>query len=236
MITAHTMIQSAMRKMQVLGVDRSPTALEAADGLYALNAMLDLWSIERLMVYQIQQTTHSWASGVASRTIGNGGDFNTGRPIKFEDGSFFRSSENLDYPVMVLPRQDFDSLADKTSSGSFPDYLFYDDAFPARTLYAWPILGENATLHLNSWKALQQFTSLTSELSLPPGYQVAIETNLAVYWAPEFGKAAADAVQNNGTARIAVTSKNAIKAVNQPNLVAEVDFGHGHRANIYADQ
>ncbi|MHB1326868.1 MAG: hypothetical protein ACYC2K_01580, partial [Gemmatimonadales bacterium] len=223
-ITALTMLSSAMRKMQQLGADESPTAQEASDGLYAMNAMLDLWSIERLMVYQVQQASYSWSAGAASKTIGSGGDFDTSRPATISKvGNFFRDSNSQDHALTVLPREYYDRLGDKTTGSSIPEYLFYDDGFPTRTLYAHPVPSETLTLYLNSWKALQAFSSLTTVLSLPPGYQVAIETNLAVFWAPEFGAAASNAVQTNGTSKMATLAKAAIKGVNQPSLVAEVD-------------
>lgn len=223
-ITANNLIQSAMRKMQVLGEDVSPTAQQASDGLYALNGLLDLWSIERLMVYQVQQGSYSWGANVASRTIGSGGDFDTSRPIRIEKrGNFFRTSGNLDYPLAIYPRELYDSIIQKGAGGSIPEHLFHDTNFPTMTLYAYPVPSEALTLYLNTWKPLQQFTALTSQLLLPPGYQVAIETNLAVFWAPEFGRAASNAVRENGTASMAQRSKAAIKGVNMPSLVAEVD-------------
>lgn len=238
-ITANTMIQSAMRKMQVLGIDASPTAQEGADGLYALNAMLDLWSIERLMVYQVQQNSYSWTANTASMTIGSGGDFDTSRPIKIEPkGNFFRDSSSLDYQVVVLPRQNYDSIADKSASGSIPDFLFHDDGFPTRTLYAYPTPSAAMTLYLNTWKPLQAFSGLTTVLSLPPGYQVAIETNLAVFWAPEFGAAASNAIKANGVKEMAAISKQAIRGMNQPNMVSELDpalVGRGRRSRIESD-
>lgn len=211
-----------MRLIQVIGVDQSPTAQEAADGIYALNCMLDAWSIERLMVYQVQQAGHVWLSGNASRTIGSGGDFNAARPIRIEPkGTFFRTSSNYDYPVGVYPRSDYDNIVQKSAGGSIPDHLFYDDNFPTRTLYAYPVPSETLTLYLNTWKALQQFTALTTSLSLPPGYQGAIEYNLAVWMAPEFGAAAKAAARD--IAGQASLLKQAIKGVAKPDLVARVD-------------
>lgn len=231
-ITANTMISRAMRLIQVLTPDANPTAQEAADGLYALNAMLDAWSIERLMVYQVQQSSYSWASAAASKTIGSGGDFDATRPVQIEkQGSFFRTSGSLDYPLAVYPREDYDRIVSKSSSGSIPEYLFHDGGFPLMTLYAFPIPSETLTLYLNTWKVLQQFSSLTAQLLLPAGYQSAIEYNLAQWISPEYGSAAVAAADR--TKKLAAQLKANIKTVNLPDLVAQTDVPMGGmRSNI----
>lgn len=234
-ITANTMISRAMRLIQVFGTDENPTAQEAADGLYALNSMLDAWSIERLMIYQVQQANYSWASGAGSKTIGNGGDFSASRPARIEkDGNFFRTSDDIDYPVAVHSREEYDGIQQKTAAGSVPEYLFHDEGFPLITLYAYPVPSQTLTLYLNTWKALQQFTSLTSSINLPPGYQAAIEYNLAIWIAPEHGKAA-KAAANDIKAQAAIL-KTAIKSVNQPDLISRVEVpGTGRRSRILSD-
>lgn len=235
MATFNDIHRRALRLIQVLGADDTPTAEEAADGLAVANSMLDAWSIERLSVYQIQQNNYSWASGNASRTIGSGGNFNTTRPVKIEEkGNFFRDSSNIDYPVVTLERQDYDQIGFKSAEGSVPEYLYHDTGYPLMTLYAYPVPSQTLTLYLNTWKPLQTFTSLATTLAMPPGYQAAVEYNLALWMAPEYGAAAVAAAER--ITRQASILKSAIKAVNRPNLVARVDVpGTGRRSRIESD-
>lgn len=238
MTTALDLISTSMKLMTVLGSDRAPTASQASDGLSRLNAMLELWSIERLMVYQVQQDAYSWASGNASRTIGAGGDFNTARPTKVaEEGNFFRDgSTSIDYPLSWLgDRDSYDRILLKSATSSYPQWLFVDTGFPLMTLYVWPVPTQTLSLHLNNWKPLQSFTTLTTDLALPYGYQVAIEYNLAIFFAPFFGTAAKI---SDDVRKIATTSKQAIRSVNTPDLVARLDpaiLGRGVPYNIYTD-
>lgn len=236
-ITALTMISRAMRLMTVLPANETPTAQEASDGLYALNAMLDAWSIERLMVYQVQQSPYTWTSGASSKTIGSGGDFDTSRPSRIEaQGNFFRTSDSIDYPLTVYPREEYDRIVFKGSGGSVPEYLFHDGGFPLMTLYVYPFPSVTLTLYLNTWKALQQFSSLTAQLSLPPGYQAAIEQNLARWFAPEFGQAAKAAVNEPEFKVLASQLKANIKNINMPDLIARTDLPLvGRRSRIESD-
>lgn len=238
MPTALDLIKRSMRLMRTLAPDQNPTTQEAADGLGVLQSMLDSWNTERLMIYQVQQTTHSWTAGNASRTIGSGGDFNTTRPTKIaEEGNYVRDgSTSIDYPLTWLgDRDSYDRILLKSNTSSYPEWLFADMGYPLITLYVWPVPTQTLTLHLNSWKPLQNFTSLTTDMSLPPGYQRAIEYNLAIEFAPEFGSAAqiSDDVRN-----IARMSKANLKAINKPDLVARIDdalIGQGNPYNIYSD-
>lgn len=238
MPTALDLIKRSMRLMRVLSPDQNPTTQEANDGLNVLNSMLDSWSIERLMVYQIQQDSYSWTANQSSRTIGVGGNFNTTRPSKVaEEGNFVRDgSTSIDYPLLILgDRDSYDRILLKTSTSSYPQWLFADTGYPLMTLYVWPVPTQTLELHLNTWKPLQNFSTLTTDLALPPGYQRAIEYNLAIEYAPEFGSAAqiSDDVRN-----IARMSKSTIKSVNQPDLVARIDnalLGHGVPYSIFTD-
>lgn len=234
-VTATTMITRAMRLIRCLGTDQSPTANEATDGLNVLTSMLDAWGIERLMIYQIQQTTHSWTANASSKTIGTGGDFSVARPIKIEPkGCFFRDSSNQDYPLGVYPRQEYDSIVVKTSGGSIPEFLFYDDGFPTRTLYAYPVPDSALTLYLNHWLPLQTFNTLTEAISLPPGYQAAIEYNLALWLAPEFGAAAVAAAKD--IQKQADMLKTIIKSINRPSMASRIDYiAYGGPSRIESD-
>ena len=237
-VTALTMIKRAMRIMRVASADQEPTAGEAADGLYALNAMMDSWSIERLMVYQVAQSEYSWPSSTRSRTIGSGGDFNTTRPTKVaEMGNFFRDlGTNIDYPLFWLgDRSAYDLILLKTTTSTYPQWIFVDTGYPLMTLYVWPVPTMTLQLHLNHWKPLQNFATLNAAISMPPGYQAAIEFNLADWWRGEFGSAAQMTAED---VKRAAVLKQAIRGLNHPDLVAQLDsalFNRGQPYNIYTD-
>lgn len=238
MATALTMITRSMRLARVIGKGEAPDADESADGLIALNAMLDSWQIERLAVYQIVQGSYSWAASVTSKTIGSGGDLSAQRPVRI-DSAFIADSNSNWYPMRVLQdRREYDGIVIKTTTSTLPGAIFMDPAFPLATLYLYPVPSAAITLKLNTWQTLQSFSTLTTALSLPPGYQRAIEYNLAIEFGPEFG---ADIPKS--VVAIATQAKANIKNLNLPSMVAQLDPGvallgraQGGRYNIYADR
>lgn len=221
MPTAADLIETAAIKLGAIATGEALTADEATDSLAVLNSMLDFWAIDKLLVYQIVQNSYSWTSGQASRTIGSGGNFNATRPIKIEDGSFFRLN-NIDSPVTILrDRLSYDSLASKSDQSTFPEVLFYDTVYPLGVLYAYPVPSQTITLYLNSWQTLQSFTGLTTSLSLPPGYQWTIEHNLAVALEPVFDLACPPSVRAE-----AAKSKGALMRINHIPITAPIEAAY----------
>lgn len=230
MATALSMIKKSMRLIGAIGSNETPTATEADDALNALNVMLDAWSIERLLVYQITQETFTWASGNASRTIGSSGDFNTTRPTKIENG--FTRISDIDYHYRVVDKETYDAIKDKTTKSSYPEIVYYSQASPLGTIYGWPVPSAAISFYLNSWKQLQQFSALTTTVALPAGYQRAIEYNLAIELHGEYPELPLPA----SVVKIAGESKAVLKSLNRPSMIAQVDIGlSGRRSNITAD-
>lgn len=227
MPSALDLIKTSMRKVGALADGEDPTTSEANDGLEVLNSMLDSWSLEKLLVYQINQEAFTWTSGNASRTIGSSGNFNTTRPTRIEDG--FTRISNVDYPYQVVSKEHYDAIPDKTTQGPYPEVIYYSQANPLGTIYGWPVPSASISFYLNSWKQLQQFTSLTTDLALPAGYQRAIEFNLACELGPDLQLEIPERVD-----RIARESKAAIKRSNSIPLIAQLEVGQmqDRRSNI----
>lgn len=237
-ITALDMIKASMRIMRVLGPDQTPSASEGVDGLYRLNAMTDALGIQRGLIYQVGQASYSWTANSASMTIGSGGDFNTTRPIKVApQGNFMRDgSTSIDYPLTWLgDRDSYDRILLKTSTATYPEWLFVDTGWPLATLYVWPVPTQSLSLHLNTWTPLQTFDTLTEALAMPQGYQAALEYNLAEWWNGSFGSAGKMSDDDKRRAKMLLQN---LRAVNHPDLVARISplpQGRGVPYNIYTD-
>lgn len=235
MTTANDLIEAAALKLGAKATGETLTASELSDSLNVLNSMLDNWAIDRLLVYQIVQTSYTWAAAATSRTIGSGGQLSGTRPIRIEEGSFFyNATDNTDIPVEIIRnRSTYDAIAVKTTTSTYPDYLFYDAAYPLGVLYAYPTPSAALTLKLNTWQTLQSFASGTTDLALPPGYRWAIEHNLAVALESVFVMPAPPSVVSE-----AKSSKSALKRVNHTPVTGATEVAHvlggGRKPDIYA--
>ena len=184
MATALDIVKRSMRLIKALGSGETPTNDEQTDGITALNDMLDSWSIQSLAIYQVQDEAFTWASGNATRTMGDGGDFDTDRPIEIV--GMYQRQDDIDYPIQKASQQQYSAIVDKTTRSTIVTWVYPDMAYPLATLYAWPVPSVNVSIHIQSWKPLQSFSTATTEIALPPGYKEAIVYNLAVRLADEY--------------------------------------------------
>ena len=225
MTTALQMVTSGLRKIGEYSTGETLGSDVSADALAVLNTMLESWSLERLMCYQIKEENFALSASVASYTIGSGATFSTDRPTKIVDPCFIRDSSNLDSPLQIIDATAYGRIIQKTTDGTYPGYLFYDQGYTASgygtiTLYPEPQAG--LTLYINSWKQLQNFSTLTTDLSMPPGYRRAIEFNFAVEMASEFGRDLPKHVLMT-----AIQSKANLKTVNAPDSMMRLDSAIG---------
>lgn len=185
MTTPQDIIRQALKKAGVLGVGQVALAEDTNDAFYDLNDMLGQWQRKRWLIYHL--VTYSYTStGAQSYTVGPGGNFPVSpRPDQIES-AFFRqiissNPNQVDYPLApIFAREDYNLISLKTLA-TFPQYYFYDSAFPTGNLYPWPIpLASIYSIFITVKETLGAFTSLSQTISLPAEYFAALKFNLAV--------------------------------------------------------
>lgn len=185
MTTARDIIKKALMKIGALVKSENPSADEANDGLLSLNAMISSWSNDSLVLYARTLESFTLSGGTATYTMGTGGAFSTTRPIDILD-AYIRFS-NVDYPVNIITDEAYASVSFKSLTG-MPQYLNFDGAYPLATVKLYPVPSSAYTLYLLSEKAITQFTTLDTVMSLPDGWERALVYNLALELAPEYAQ------------------------------------------------
>jgi hypothetical protein len=218
-VTPSTMILASLVYAGEKIIGATLTAAEQTHHLEGMNTMLASWSLEKLMCYQLVQEDFALTTSVGSYTIGAGGAFNTARPTKIVDPCFVRDSGNIDYGVTIVDAKTYGMLSQKDTDGTYPRYLFYDAAFAASlaTIFLYPEPTSSLTLFINSHKQLTRFASISETVVLPPGYQMAIETNYAILACAGYRDPPAAVV------KLARDSKAAIKGINLPSGILRMD-------------
>ena len=195
---------------------------ESAYYLSRLNSMLDSWSLNPAMIQSVQQTSFALTTSQGSYTIGSGGDFSMTRPTKIIDPCFIRDSDDQDRPLQLIDTEAYGRIVQKTADGSYPAYLYYDEGYSSTstgTVKLWPEPSASLTLYINTLQPLQTFTSVSTAVVLPTGYQRAIETNFAVETAPGF------VTLDKEVIAVARESKAAIRVANAPKPISRVESG-----------
>lgn len=184
MATARSIIAAAHRKIGVGTDGEVLSAADAANGLEALNQMLDSWSVEGNLVFYQQEESFPLTINVSEYTIGSGADFDTVRPVSIE-AAFVRNDGNYDYTLEKNDVRDWADINYK-DTGGVPQYFYYDYNFPVAKIHLFPRPASSYNLHIFSSKRLSSFANLSDVVSLPEGYEQALVYNLALHLAPEF--------------------------------------------------
>jgi hypothetical protein len=230
--TAGDQITRALRLLGVLAEGETASAATAQDALVAMNQMIDSWNTERLSVFCTQDQVFSWPVGEIKRTLGPTGDFVGNRPIQLDDATYFRAPSGVSYGIKIINQDQYNGIAVKTSTSTFPQVIFVNNTFPNVEMYVYPRPTQILEWHFISVQELTQPATLSTELFFPPGYMRAFAYNLAMEIAPEFGVEPSPQVQ-----RIAMTSKRNLKRINNPYDVMSLPYAvvaNRQRFNIYA--
>ncbi len=141
------------------------------------------------------------------------------RPLRIIS-SFVRTSQ-LDYPISVLAREQYERIGFKLLNGAWPRALYYQPAEQLGNIFVWP-LPNTGEMHVFADTVLSRFTTISDTINLPQGYNMAMRWNLAELLMPEYGKA--DQGQTQMIMKNAATSKGAIKRLNaHPQQLARFD-------------
>ena len=230
--TAGDQINRALRLIGMLAEGETPSAATSQDALTALNQMIESWDTERLAVFTTQDQVFTWPSGTISRTLGPSGDFVGNRPVLLDDATYFKASNGVSYGIKFINQQQYNGIAVKTVTSTFPQVMFTNMAFPNIEMTIYPKPTQDLEWHFISVEELDNPATLVTNLTFPPGYLRAFVYNLAMEIAPEFGVEPSPQVQ-----RIAMTSKRNLKRINNPDDVMAMPYAivaTRQRFNVYA--
>ena len=226
MSTAGGIITASYQMLGYTGANETLSGADSALGLDQFNKMLDSWSNENLMCYTILEQSVVMTPGKNSYTIGKIGtpDINQTRPIRIMEGpgsAYLQDGSANNYEVTVVTHQIWNQIANRgtNTTSNIPDTLWYDPQFPNGVINLWPTPTIGYTLFFDSYQQLADAATLVTQLSLPPGYELALQSNLAILLGP-FVKGALVSQDIKDIARM---SKANVKRSNKRTNIAQYD-------------
>lgn len=194
MPTTRALIRGALRLLGVVESGENVVANEAFDALDAFNALLESWSLERLVIWHLPRVVVPLVAGQQTYTWGPGGDIASLRPHRLEHallhlGTSSGPSGPLEWPVALWSQAEYERriwLKELGSQYVLGVYLEMD--FPLTRVHVWPVpLDSTTSLILFPWLPLARVTDLDVDLAFPPGYERMLRAGLACEVAPEYG-------------------------------------------------
>lgn len=182
--TFQDLITLALKNAGVIGVGQTASAEDMNDACQMLNAMISQWQRRRYLVYHLKDMSVT-ATGAESYSVGQNGDFDiSSRPASIK-GAYARQVINanpnqIDYQIRILPsRETYAQIAMK-SLQSFPQWAWYDAAYPLGSLFVYPVISSQFEIHILVEEILQTVENLTDAMNIPPEYTEAMLYNLAI--------------------------------------------------------
>lgn len=183
-MTVLDLITLALKQAGIVGIGQNVSADDSNDSFNLLNMMLAQWAVKRWLVYALQDVALE-STGIQTYTYGPGGNFNVPSTDHLESAYMRLTNSNNpqqpDFPLdLITSYEDWGRIRLKTLS-TFPQYVFFDGAFPLANVWFWPIPAAGMyQLHLITKTPLSAFTGLTQTITLPPQYLEPILYNLGL--------------------------------------------------------
>lgn len=188
--TALEIIRGSLGLTDAVGVDQTLTATETSDSLSVFNDLLEIFNTNNLAVYGAVNQTFNTVAGQKVYTIGSGGDWNTVRPVRFNDPAYAVLNGNTSYPFTSITQAEYNLITVKDQQQQFPYRYLYVNTFPLGTVTLWPVPSGIIPLTFSIDGQLTAVSSAGATISFPPGYAMVFRYKLAVMLMPFFGKRA----------------------------------------------
>lgn len=221
-----TLLYNAFRIAGILGAaGRGASDSEIADGMLVLNAMLDAWQTERLLIWCVLQNTVDLVVDQQNYQIGSGSpDYDLPRPENIDRAGLILNnvSPSTEIPLQIYTDQEWAAVSPKQLQSTQPTGLWYQRTVPNGLITYWPVPQYAYQVNLYLRVNLLQVVGPTANIDLPPGYQTAIEYNLAVELAARFQER-----QNISPFSVtkAALAKSTVKIMNDEALKMRCEFG-----------
>lgn len=180
-VTRNELIAGAL---QVLGVADpasfiSPTSEQFLQAASALNIMVKAWQSDGLQLWALKEHNFPLTSSAtySSTTLG------IAKPLKVI-GAYRRNTvSNIDVPLTIITRDEYNNLPNKNTQAGIPINLYYDPQLDVGTVYVWPapsnaaINSERITIRYQ--RPFEDFDAATDTPDFPQEWLAALKWGLA---------------------------------------------------------
>jgi len=227
-VTALEIIQSALRRINRLGVGQTISTADLSFSLGELNDLIDHWRALKRFVLYYSHSEYTWTTSKQSYTIGqDSADFTADRPIKIARANLIHSGDDPDSytPLAVYDMTEYASLSTPVLSDEESVCIYYQPTVPNGTIWPWPYPANTAEalankLQLFTWSYLNEFATSDTSVDLAPGYKDALKWTLAERLADAFGVTLTDTQK-----KLARQSRAAIASNNLKSYKITSDYG-----------
>lgn len=182
--TVLDLITDALAEIGVASPGETVSTEDRTYGLGKLNRMISSWTAEKLAVFGVKVTDFS-ATGAEMYTFGSGGSGSSVRPTAVIAVAVVSSGRAQ--AAKLVDADAYNAILDKSRQGVFAEHAYFDGGFPLSTLYLTP-KPSGGSIRIHSVQPITAYAAVTENVVVPPGYERALVSNLAVDLAPAYGR------------------------------------------------
>lgn len=179
------MLYAAYRMARALkhpGQGISPS--ESNEGLQKLNAMIDGWKIENLLIICIRRSIQTMNIGQGVYGVGPGQDFDLERPEHIRRASYLsQDSENepSEIPMEnVLVSERWQQIVNKNTTSNVPLAYYYQAYAPNGAFTVWPVPSIQSRIVIYTPQTMSEFSTVDDVVEMPDGFREMLQYNLAM--------------------------------------------------------
>jgi hypothetical protein len=194
-ITRDDIIKRALRLIGVLAQGESPTADQVTESAFALNGLVKAWQADGMPLWALKSYSVPLVAGTKDYNIGLGKAVNIPKPLKVQQAYNHSNISNIDIPMRLLTKQEYNMLGNKTSAGN-PIQCYYNPQTDYGVLSVFPVPATsdalNNTITIFYQRPFDDFDISTDTPDFPQEWFDAVTYGLACRLAPEYGVAMTD--------------------------------------------
>lgn len=150
-VTRDQIIISALKECGAIGTGETPSTEDFSDASLALNIIIKSWVKVGMPLWKVVEVLLPLTIGNAAYQIGptatGVGAVVTDRPLRILN-AFIRTLNGKDVDLLVLSRQEYEMMGDKTST-SIPNSYYFQPLLPNSLVTLWPAPSLNTSvIHL----------------------------------------------------------------------------------------
>ncbi len=188
-ITRDQLISGSLRAAGAIAQGETPTPTQVTEAAEALNMFVKELQADGMPLWAIKQYSMT-LTATSDYIVGVGSTVNTAKPLKVVQAFLHNTVTNIDIPMRVLTREEYNRLGNKTSTGQ-PIQLFYEPLLTTGVVHLFPVPDTTSiadcTVVLVYQRPFEDFDASTDNPDFPQEWFNAIKFGLADLLAPEYG-------------------------------------------------
>lgn len=194
-VTRDDIIKRALRLIGVVAQGETPTTDQTTEAALSLNGLVKAWQADGMPLWALKTYSVPLTASTAAYRIGVSQTINTPKPLKIIQAFNHDSNSNIDIPIRIITKQEYNILGNKTSAGN-PIQIYYDPQNTYGDLFVFPVPtsveAAANTIKIIYQRPFEDFDAANDTPDFPQEWYDALTYGLATRLAPEYGVPTAD--------------------------------------------